>query len=217
MEEESHLNPLKPARKHHATNETFATDELMKNPSPKPQTRSSKCLVYILSRLVLQSIALLIFGLVVLRIKTPTLQLSAAAVEDLHYDPTSLNATVVAEVRLHNMNFGRFKFRGGNTTFLYEKATVGVTGIYDGRVGSREKREMNVSVKVMASTDRQQSENSMDFSRDVDSGLIKLRSLAELKGEVRVVKIINRHTTALMNCTMALNLTGQAIQDLLCQ
>ncbi|KAL0285908.1 UNVERIFIED_CONTAM: hypothetical protein Sangu_2761800 [Sesamum angustifolium] len=119
-------------------------------------------------------------------------------------------------IRLHNMNFGRFKFRGGNTTFLYDNATVGVTAIYDGRVGSREKREMSVSVKVMAS-DRQLSDNSVDFSRDVDSGLIKLRSLAKLKGEVRVVKIINRHTTAVMDCTMALNLTGQAIQDLLCQ
>ncbi|KAL0330014.1 UNVERIFIED_CONTAM: hypothetical protein Sradi_4988100 [Sesamum radiatum] len=216
MEEESDLNPLKPAGKHHTTNETFATAELIRNPSRKPQTRSSKCLVYILLALVLQSIALLIFGLVVLRIKTPTLQLSAAAVKDLHYDPTSLNVTVVAVVRLHNMNFGRFKFRGGNTTFLYENATVGVTAIYDGGVGSREKREMSVSVKVMAS-DRQLSDNSVDFSRDVDSGLIKLRSLAKLKGEVRVVKIINRHTTAVMDCTMALNLTGQAIQDLLCQ
>ncbi|KAL0393604.1 UNVERIFIED_CONTAM: hypothetical protein Slati_4326600 [Sesamum latifolium] len=174
-------------------------------------------LVYILLALVLQSTALLIFGLVMLRIKTPTLQLSSAAVKDLHYEPTSLNVTVVAEVRLRNMNFGRFKFRGGNTTFLYENATVGVTGIYDGRVGSREKREMNVSVKVMASTDRQLSENSMDFSRDVDSGLIKLRSFAKLKGEVRVVKIINRHTAAVMDCTMALNLTGQEIQDLLCE
>ncbi|KAL2238271.1 late embryogenesis abundant protein At1g64065 [Sesamum indicum] len=216
MEEESRLNPLKPARKYHTSNETFATDELIKNPSPKPQTRSSKCLVYILLALVLQSIALLIFGLVVLRIKTPTLQLSAVAVKDLHNEPTSLNVTFVAEVRLHNMNFGRFKFRGGNTTFFYEKATIGVTGIYDGQVGSREKREMNVSVKVMAS-DRQLSENSMDFSRDIDLGLIKLRSFAMLKGEVRVVKIINRHTTAVMDCNMALNLTSQAIQDLLCQ
>ncbi|KAK4435414.1 hypothetical protein Salat_0704800 [Sesamum alatum] len=217
MDEERHLNQLKPARKHHTTNKTLATDELIMNPSRKPQTRSSKCLVYILLALVLQSIALLIFGLVVLRIRTPSLRLSALVVKDLHYEPTSLNMTVVAEVRLHNMNFGRFEFRGGNTTFLYENATVGVTGIYDGRVGSRDKREMNVSVKVMAS-DHQLSDNSMDFfSRDVDSGLIQLRSFAKLKGQVRLVKIINRETTTVMNCTMALNLTSQAIQGLLCQ
>ncbi|KAI3468676.1 hypothetical protein Pfo_025339 [Paulownia fortunei] len=214
-EDQSHLNPLAPARKHRRSDEEFATYKPFNPPPSNHQERSSKCLVYILLAVVLQSIAFLIFGFVVLRIKTPSLRLSTVAIRDLRYGPASLNMTMVAEIRLHNMNFGRFKFRGGSTTLLYENATVGATNIYDGRVGSRDNREMNVTVKVM--TGHELSENYMNFSRDIRSGLVKLRSFAKLRGEVRVVRIINRHRTAFMNCTMDLNLTSQAIQDFSCQ
>ncbi|KAK6158343.1 hypothetical protein DH2020_005657 [Rehmannia glutinosa] len=182
---ESHLNPLAP-----------------------PTKRSSKCFVYTLLAVVLQSIAFLIFSLVVLRINAPTLRLSNATVNQLNYGPTSLNMTVVAGTRLRNMNFGRFEFRSGNTILMYENATIGAASIHEGRVDGRENREMNVTLKV----------NYMNFSIDIGLlGLVKLRSFAELRGEVRVVKIINRGKSAVMNCTMDLNLTSQVIQDLSCQ
>ncbi|KAK6158295.1 hypothetical protein DH2020_005609 [Rehmannia glutinosa] len=187
MEEdhESHLNPLTPPPNNH-------------------KKRSSKCLVYTLLAVVLQSIAFLIFGLVVLRINAPSLRLSNATVNQLNYGPTSLNMTVVAGIRLRNMNFGRFEFRGGHTILLYENATIGAASIYQGRVGGRKNKEMNVTLKV----------SYMNFSGDIGLlGLVKLRSFAKLRGEVRVVKIINRGTTAVMNCTMDLNLTSQVIQD----
>lgn len=215
MEEENHLNPL--ARKYLKSDEEFATNKPF-NPPSNHTKRSSKCLVYILLAVVLQSIAFLVFGLVVLRIKTPRLQLSNVAVKDLRYQSESLNMTVVAEIRLHNMNFGRFKFHGGSTTLLYGNATIGATNIYGGRVGSREKRKINATVTVITESSHELSENIyMNFSRDIGSGMVNLRSFAELRGEVRVVKIVNRRRTAFMNCTMDLNLTSQAIQGLSCQ
>ncbi|KAK6158286.1 hypothetical protein DH2020_005600 [Rehmannia glutinosa] len=172
------------------------------------KNRSSKCLVYTLLAVVLQSIAFLIFGLVVLRINAPTLRLSNASVNQLNYGPTSLNMTVVAQIRLRNMNFGRFEFGDGTAILMYQNATIGAASIHEGRVGGRKNREMNVTLKV----------RYMNFSIDIGLlGLVKLRSFVELRGEVRVVKIINRGKSAVMNCTMDLNLTNQEIQDLSCQ
>lgn len=207
MEEESYGNPLAPEAKY------LKSDENKPFNSPPPIKRSSKCLVYILLAVVLQSIAFLIFGLVVLRIRPPSLQLSTAAVTDLRYDSASLNMTVVAGIRLHNTNFGRFEFQGGSAALLYENATIGAANLDAGRIGGREKREMNVRVMVTGGPGHQSS----NLSRDIGFGWVKLRSFAELRGEVRVVKMMNRRRTAFMNCTMNLNVTSQEIQDLSCQ
>ncbi|KAG8375030.1 hypothetical protein BUALT_Bualt10G0057200 [Buddleja alternifolia] len=214
MQDKSHLNPLTQPSKHRKSDEQLPTIQPF-NPQSHRQKRSSKCLVYVLLLVVLLSIAFLVLGLVVLRIKTPTLRLSLVAIRDLQYDAASLNTTVVAEIRLHNMNFGRFEFRSGNATLLYDKATIGAATIYDGRIESREKKGMNVTVKVTASN-YELSKNYMNISRDINQGLVKLRSCAKLRGEVRAMKIINRQRTAVMNCTMALNLTSKLLQDLSC-
>ncbi|KAL8064088.1 hypothetical protein ABFX02_01G068800 [Erythranthe guttata] len=202
MEEESHriINPYIKSDEEEFTTTT-------KNNHRGKGGGSSKCLVYILVAVVLQSVAFLVFGLVALRISNPSLRLSSAAVAGLRHDSASLNMTVVAGIRLSNPNFGDFEFRGGSAALLYGDATVGVASIYGGRVGRRDKREINVTVEVIGG----------GGGGGGGGELVKLRSMAELRGEVRVVKIVKRRRIAFMNCTMDLNLTSQAFQDLSCQ
>ncbi|PIN07246.1 hypothetical protein CDL12_20191 [Handroanthus impetiginosus] len=150
--------------------ESYVNDKPF-NPPFTHKNRSSKCLVYILILVVFLSISFLISWRVLLKIKTPTLQLSTVNIEHLYYDSSSLNMTIVGKIDLHNPNFGPFKFFGGPMTLL----------------------------------------------RDIGLGLIKLGSFAEVTGEVRVVKIIHRHVSAVMDCSMDLNLKSQGIQDLLCR
>ncbi|KAL3637537.1 hypothetical protein CASFOL_018705 [Castilleja foliolosa] len=139
---------------------------------------------------------LLILGLIVLRARTPTLRLSTAAFDGLSYGPPSLNMTIVAGIHLRNTNFGRFMFGDSNAVLLLGNDTIGGGIIYGGGVGSRERREMNVSVRVIY--------HYMNFSGADVNNLIGLRSLAELSGEVRVLKMMSRRRSALMNCTLGL-------------
>ncbi|GFP88946.1 hypothetical protein PHJA_001038300 [Phtheirospermum japonicum] len=210
MEEENqthHHNPLQTP----PITEKLKTDELESAtyypPPPDHQKRTSKCLVYALLAAVLHSTAFLIFGLVVLRVRTPTLRLSTAAVHGLRYGPPSLNMTIVAGIRLRNTNFGRFVFGDANAVFLLGNDTFGTGVIHGGGVGSREGREMNLSVRV---------NYNMNISGD-SNNMIGLRSFAKLRGEVRVLKMMNRRRSALMNCTLGLNFTSHQIQGLLCQ
>ncbi|KAH6825036.1 hypothetical protein C2S53_006953 [Perilla frutescens var. hirtella] len=202
MEEENHLNPL--AKKYQKSEEFVAKQD---------GGGSSKTLVYILLAVVLLSIAFLIFGLVVLRIKAPTLRLSNVVVKGLRHNSSSLNTTMIAYFRLHNMNFGRFDFHDGKATLSYGNATVGAAAISGGRVGGRKRRGIDATVEVISGS----SENYMNISRDIESNLVRLVSLAELRGEIRVMNIVNRRRTAVMNCSMDLNLTTQEIQGLSCR
>lgn len=205
MEEENNLNP---PPKNYKKLQEFAT-----NKAAEKQEGGGKTLVYILLAVVLLSIAFLIFGLVVLRIKAPTLRLSNVVVKDLRYNSSSLNMTVIADISLHNMNFGRFEFNGGNAALLYGNATFGAASIHGARVGGRERRRISATVEVIGGP----SGNYMNISRDIESNLVRLMSVAELRGEIRVMKIVNRRRTASMNCSMDLNLTGQEVQGLSCR
>ncbi|KZV44990.1 hypothetical protein F511_32736 [Dorcoceras hygrometricum] len=168
----------------------------------------------------MKNVAFLIFGIAVLRIATPSILLSSVTIRNLFYSSSpevasaSLNMTVVAEIRVNNINFGPFKFGGGNTTLLYGNMTIGAANIYGGRVGSRSHGGMNVTMDVIKGDF---DHNNANFSTDLDSGLLKLRGFMELRGEVHVMKIMNRRRTAVMNCSMLLNFTSQAVQDLVCQ
>ncbi|XP_051136882.1 uncharacterized protein LOC127255413 [Andrographis paniculata] len=168
----------------------------------KPQQGSSKCFVYTLLIIVVFSIFLLIFAAVVLRIQPPTLRLSDVHVGDLR----RTNATLLAHLRLHNPNFGRFNFRAGNATFRDGSGggIIGAASIGGGGVGRRESREFNVTMKVKVKLDK-------------ELDLIEMKSFGKLKGEVRVVKIVGRRRSAVLNCSMGLNVTSRQIQDLSCQ
>lgn len=209
MEEEKHLN----ATVFHKSDDVFTKNKPF-NPPSNHKTHTNKCLVYILLAVVLQSIAFLVFGLVVLRITAPSLSLLNVVVKDLRYGSASLNMTMLAQLRLHNSNFARFNFHGGSATLLYGNATIAAADISDGGVGKRERRNINTTVKVMAAFNGDQ--NWGNYSRDVELGIVKLKSLAEMRGEVRVVKIVHRYRTAVMNCTMDLNLTTQTVQRFSC-
>lgn len=205
MDEESHLNPL---AKNYEKSDGIATNIKPLNIEAAANGGSSKKVVYILLAVVVASIAFLIFGLVVLRIKAPTLRLSNVVVKELRYNSSSsLNMTVIAGLRLHNMNFGRFQFGAGSATLFYGNATIGAAEVQSGEVGGRERREMSATVEVMSS----------DVKNISEWDLVKLRSYAELRGEIGVMKIVNRHRTAFMNCSMDLNLTTQAIQGYSCR
>lgn len=217
MSEESHVTPLAPPQIYRRSDEEWGAGATTK---PKvihhKHGRSSKCFVYLLLFLVLLSIASLAFGLVVLRINAPKLKLELVEIKNLKYtapDFASLNMTMVAQVKIYNQNFGGFTFHNGSTSVVYGNTTLGMTYCKSGLVRGRNSERMTVAVQVKANNGLAENKN---FSSDMGSGLVKLSSYANLRGEIRVLKHFTRRRTSFMNCTMSLNLTSQAVQDLRC-
>ncbi|GER33034.1 late embryogenesis abundant protein [Striga asiatica] len=174
------------------------------------QSRSSKCLVYVLFAVVLHSVAFLILGLIFLRVRTPTLRLSTAAVTGLgHGNNSFANATIVVGAHLLNPNFGRFRFRDGHVTLVHENMTIGSGSTGWGSVRGRGRRDLNVTVRV--------GYNVNNLSNSGNFGIIGVRGIGEVRGEVRMIGRMRRRRSAVVDCTFALNLTTQGIQRLLCQ
>lgn len=212
MEEETYLNPH---AKSHQKLQEFDTNKPFDPTPEKEGKRSSKTLVYLLLAVVILSIGFLIFGLVVLRIKAPSLRLSNVIVRDLRYGPSSLNMTFIADISLHNMNFGRFEFRsGGGAALYYGNATFGAVSVPGGRVRGRGRRSIGAAMVVAGGSS---PANYMNISRDIESNTVSMMSVAELRGDIRVMKVVKRWRTALMNCSMDLNLTAQAFQNISCR
>ncbi|KAL0896310.1 hypothetical protein Bca101_080271 [Brassica carinata] len=49
------------------------------------------------------------------------------------------------------------------------------------------------------------------------SGLVNLWSYTKVSGKVKIMGIVKKHVTVKMNCTMAVNISRQAIQDVECK
>ncbi|KAK9277146.1 hypothetical protein L1049_006685 [Liquidambar formosana] len=212
MAEESEVSSLAPPRSYSRSDEELAWHM----PNASRHKKSNKCLVYILAGIVIQSIILLSFASVVLRVTTPAVKLRWVAVKNLKYDSTtpssSLNATLIAEVTVKNRNFGRFEFENSTASFTYGDMKLGDMKIGTGRVKARETNRVNVTAEVRSNG----LPDNMNLSSDIGSGTLELRSYAKLSGRVLVMKIVKKRETPEMNCNMTLNLSRGEIQDLLC-
>ncbi|KAJ8526969.1 hypothetical protein K7X08_029446 [Anisodus acutangulus] len=120
-----------------------------------------------------------------------------------------------AEIIVDNDNFGRINFQESSmSVFLYDNVTIGFTNINVGRVKARKSKRIGISLQVRANGQLNHSKGNL--SSDINSRMVELTSFGEFRGKVKAMKIMSSHKTSVMNCTMNLNLTSIAIQDLIC-
>ncbi|XAR70244.1 hypothetical protein NMG60_11027032 [Bertholletia excelsa] len=195
------------------------SDQQFQYPIPninRNRQKSSKCFVHILVCFVIFCIALLIFASVVHRVKSPRLELTSVAVKNLRQATSpapSLNATLTAEVRVSNKNFGPFKFENGSVAVFCEDVTIGISKLRKGVAKARKTEKVTVSVEVKTNGLLGQNQN---FSRDLDLGVLRLRSHAKVTGRVHVLKIFDKERSSEVICDFSVNTTSKSVQDLEC-
>lgn len=190
---------------------------------------SSKCLVYTLAAFVtLLAVWTVFASIVTLSERDPEIRLGSAKLTAMHIStssnysyrasPTtsSLNVTMMARVTLTNPNFGPFDYGNSTVSVLYGVTCVGVGEIEAATVEARETKEINVMVKVNIGSSNKLLLVSGNFTSDIHSGILKLRSYAKLSGSVHVLKFVNKRKTMVMACIMSLNLTSHSFQHLQC-
>jgi hypothetical protein len=202
--------PFAPSKMYPRSDEEIATFKALK------KERSGKCFVYIFAGVVGLSIVVLVFALIVLRVKIPDVKLRSITVENLKYEGNpqspSLNATFVAEVTIKNTNFGGFKFDNSTLSMLYGGVNIGDRKIGHGRVKARGTQGMNFTVEVRSN----RMVDAKNLSREIEGGMVKLSSYARLSGRVNLMNIVRKRKMTEMNCTMTLDLANNDFQDLLC-
>ncbi|KAM3396690.1 hypothetical protein P3S68_000202 [Capsicum galapagoense] len=219
MAQDSHIIPLAPPKTYPKSDQGLNLSKpiIFHN---KNNRRSNKCFVYLLSTIVILSTVMLIFSMVFFRFKAPSFELDLINVQNLRFsnstNSSSFSLAMGAEIIVDNENFGQINFQDSSmSVFLYENVTIGIANVNVGRVEARKTKRMGISLQLRTN-DQLMNHSNWKLSSDINSRMVKLTSFGEFRGKVKAMKIASKHKNSVLNCTMNLNLTSQAIQDLLC-
>ncbi|XP_038875090.1 late embryogenesis abundant protein At1g64065 [Benincasa hispida] len=204
MVEDSQSFPLAHYQAHHKSDEEqqLATFKTLR------KERSNKCFIYVFSTFVFLSVAVLIFALIVLRVNSPSIQLSSVSIPkfsitNANSSSPSLNLTMIAEFTVDNSNFGPFNFDNGTVGLMYGGAIVGEKSTGAGRAEAKGSKRMNVTMEASAKNISSDSNNL---------GILNLNSFVKLRGRVRLIHIFRRRTSSEITCSMNLDMNTHQIQ-----
>ncbi|KAI3419579.1 LEA_2 domain-containing protein [Psidium guajava] len=179
--------------------------------------RKGKIVGCIIAGVIAQTAIILLFVLLVMRIRNPKVRLSSVSVENLKLDTSSTSPSfsmqLHAQVAVKNTNFGHFKFDKTTATISYRGADVGSMDIVKAKVRARSTKRMNVTTSVSS----KKFSSVTQFRSDVDSGVLTLNGHAKLSGKVRLFEVFKKKKSAQMNCTMDVDTRAKVIKNLKCK
>ncbi|KAL4596153.1 hypothetical protein ACB092_12G143400 [Castanea dentata] len=184
--------PMGPKSKEPRSDEEFGSKTSVEELKRKQRI---KLAIYIAAFAVFQTIVILVFALIVMRVKTPKVWLGNNL--KFHNPP----------LRVKNTNFGPYKY-DTIATFMYKGVSVGQVTIPKGKVGLRLIKIVGVTVKDLPT--------SANLAGDLGSGLLMLNSYAKLSGKVELMFIMQKKKFVEMNSTMTINLSSKEIHSMIC-
>ena len=201
--------PLAPANGYvRSDGESLSEDELKRK-------KRIKCFAYIGIFIVFQIAVMTVFGLTIMKVKTPKVRLGASTLSGFtssSSDP-SFSTTFNTQIRVKNTNWGPYKFDQGVVTFMYNGAAVGTFTVPKGKAGMRGTKKVPaiVSLKTGALS------TGSSLGSELSGGVLTLTSEAKLTGKVELMMIMKKKKSASMNCTIAINVSEQTVKSLECK
>ncbi|KAK9927094.1 hypothetical protein M0R45_024296 [Rubus argutus] len=173
-----------------------------------------KLVMYIGAFIVFQIIVMTVFGLTVMKVKTPKVRLGGINVLNLNSVPAtpSFDTTFTTQIRVKNTNWGPYKFDAGIATFMYQGMAMGQVSIPKSKAGMRSTKKIDVTVSLNSN-----GLPSSNLGSDLNGGLLTLSSQAKLTGKVELMFIMKKKKSANMDCTIAFDLSSKTVQTLQCK
>ncbi|PRQ17558.1 putative Late embryogenesis abundant protein, LEA-14 [Rosa chinensis] len=165
--------------------------------------------------IVFQIIILTVFGLMVMKVKTPKVRLGAINIQSLNSVPAtpSFDASFTTQIRVKNPNWGPFKFDASTATFSYQGVPVGQVVIPKSKARMRSTKKIGVTVSLNSKA----LPSSSDLGSELKSGVLTLSSQAKLSGKVEIMAVTKKNKSAQMDCAIVFDLSRKAIQALQCK
>ncbi|PKI50910.1 hypothetical protein CRG98_028640 [Punica granatum] len=164
-----------------------------------------KLAAYIGAFAVFQVIVILVFALVVMKVKTPKFRIgNGIEIQSLTagtQSSPSFDMSFIAPIRIKNTNFGPYKYDATTVAIPKSKANF----------KSTKKVDVIVSVNSDALT------STSGLGSELNSGLLTLNSQGRMNGKVELMLIFKKKKSTNMNCTMAINVSTKAVQSVSCE
>ncbi|OIT24730.1 PREDICTED: uncharacterized protein LOC109216166 [Nicotiana attenuata] len=146
----------------------------------------------------------LLFSLIFVRIKSPQIWLENIRVSN----NGDGNINFAAQVFVRNSNYWRYEFDSTLGTITSGGETVGQFIIPEAEVRRRSTKKLYINANIVTPA-RQGVSNT--------NGILPVTSQAMLRGKLQIFRVFRRKKSADLSCTMNINLTISAIQDLDCK
>ncbi|KAK4803229.1 hypothetical protein SAY86_001432 [Trapa natans] len=181
-----------------------------------------KLAAYIGAFAVFQVIVILVFALVVMRVKTPKFRVgNGIAIHGLDTvsgagqssPAASFDMNFTAPMRIKNANFGPYKYDAATVSFNYGGVEVGQAAIPKGKANMKSTKKVDVAVSVSSSAI---AGNSSSLGSELSSGVLTLNSQGRLNGKVELMLIFKKKKSTDMNCSIAINVASKTVQSLTC-
>uniref|UniRef100_A0A3Q7HWE8 Late embryogenesis abundant protein LEA-2 subgroup domain-containing protein n=1 Tax=Solanum lycopersicum TaxID=4081 RepID=A0A3Q7HWE8_SOLLC len=190
--------PLAPSNIMPRSDAEFATTNFQSN----NQRRKKKLRNIFLLTIFLTGIILL-FSFTFLRIKSPKIRIENIRITN---DGDGM-INFSAQVFLRNRNFWRYDYDSTlGTINTAEGTTIGRFVIPDGEARRRSTQKVYVIANI-----------NLPSRINNTSGILPVISEAKMRGKLKVFRVFRWKKTVDLSCTMSINLTISAIQDLDCQ
>ncbi|CAH8266128.1 unnamed protein product [Arabidopsis lyrata] len=216
MTDSEHVRPLAPATILPVSDESASN---IKN--TRRRKNRIKCLICVIATSIILITIVLTLVFTVFRVKDPIIKMNGVMVNGLdsvtginQVQLLGTNISMIVDVSVKNPNMASFKYSNTTTDIYYKGTLVGEAHGLPGKARPHRTSRMNLTVDIMI--DRILSDPGLgrELTR---SGLVNMWSYTRVGGKVKILGIVKKHVTVKMNCTMAVNITGQAIQDVDCK
>ncbi|PON97741.1 Late embryogenesis abundant protein [Trema orientale] len=214
-EKHQQVYPLAPANGHTRSDEESAYSDAKE----LKRKKRIKLAIYIAIFAVFQIIVITVFGLVIMRAKTPKFRLSNIEIQTLNKanggpsSSPSFDVTFNAQVRVKNPNFGPYKFDDSTAIFTYGNAIVGQVTIPKSKAGFKSTKKINVVVSLSS----KQLPNTANLGSDLTTGTLTLSATAKMTGKVELMLIMKKKKSANMDCTIAIDVNEKKLRSLECK
>ncbi|OVA18918.1 Late embryogenesis abundant protein [Macleaya cordata] len=215
MVEGDQVRPLAPATDRISSDEDEIALRTKKN---LKRGRCLKCCGCCIALIIILAIVIVVLAFTVFRPKDPKIRMNGVQILQIKLingtipDPT-VNIKIAADLSVKNENFASFRYENSTTGIYYHGKLVGEALTPAGHAKARRTERMNVTVEII--TQRLLAEPNL--RADAASGVVTMNSYTKLGGRVKILKIIKKHMTVRMNCTMTVNLTSLTLQEQKCK
>ncbi|KAK9927085.1 hypothetical protein M0R45_024287 [Rubus argutus] len=193
--------PLAPANGYtRSDGESLSEDELKRK-------KRIKCFAYIGIFIVFQMAVIAVFGLTVMKVKTPKVRLGDSTLSGFTSSSTG-TPTFNTQIRIKNTNWGPYKYDAGTVTFLYQNVTVGTADVPKGKAGMRGTKKISVNATLDAS--------ALPSGSTLGNELT-LSTAAQLTGKVELMLIMKKKKSASMSCTIVIDVPGKSVKSVECK
>ena len=208
-EKEQSPYPLVPTNGHARSDE-----ESDKGSAELRKKKRMKCIVYIVAFAVFQTIIIVVFALFVMRFKSPKFRVrDASFINTFNFTNDSFDLLMDAQFTIKNTNFGHFKYEHGIVRFSYDGITVGKAELGEARARARSTKKVYALVTLSSSD----LPTTSKLTSDLGGGILPLTSNSKLDGKIHLMKVIKKKKSALMDCTLEVNLGMKKIQNVQCK